>query len=489
MNIEELAKSKANSVPNSTLVKYYEAGIPQWHIEVIFTMLKSKKLSVLQEFIIKFISVGVDDIYEISNFLGVNKTAVNNAVAILQKNNLITVDIFCSKVKLTDKGEKALKEAATIIPEDIEYTLYVDGLIGNVYLSTRKFYTRKELRRFGIKSINNTVERPTLDTLIYEDVKRAINLFKKNNAYEKDRLNGDLQEISQLLKAYIEYKKVYVLVFMNNKSEELEFQVYEGKTRNDDYSIALQRQYNKNTSVFEFDMKELIDEKLDDDSLMNILPKEIIESAKSFSNKNSRLENEINNLTIQLDLINENKEEIDEESASERIRFLENRIAEIENERKSANRILSTYDHRPLLIDTLKNAKDTVVIVSPWIKSGGLDNEIISLIEKALQRKVRVIIGYGISKREDSDESILRKLSEIRNKNYGNKLEVLKLGNTHEKVLIKDREYMVITSFNWLSFKGDPKKGFRQETGFYTESKDTIKDMKEKLSIRMNINI
>ena len=47
MTIDELAKLKANSVPNSTLAKYYEAGIPQWHMETILTMLKSKKLSVL----------------------------------------------------------------------------------------------------------------------------------------------------------------------------------------------------------------------------------------------------------------------------------------------------------------------------------------------------------------------------------------------------------------------------------------------------------
>lgn len=184
MTIDELAKLKANSVPNSTLVKYYEAGIPQWHMEAILTMLKPKKLSVLQEFILKFISSGIDDVSDICNFLGVNKTAVNNAVAVLQKNNLITVDIFYSKLKLTDKGEKDLKEAATIVPEDIEYALYVDGLLGNVYLDTRKLYTSKELRSFEIKPINTTVERPTLDSLVYEEVKRAINLFKKNHAYE-----------------------------------------------------------------------------------------------------------------------------------------------------------------------------------------------------------------------------------------------------------------------------------------------------------------
>lgn len=490
MTIEELAKKKANSVPNSTLVKYYEAGIPQWHMESILTMLKPKKLSVLQEFILKFILSGIDDVSDICNFLGVNTSAVNNAVALLQKNSLIIVDIFYSKLKLTDKGEEALKEAATIVPEDIEYALYVDGLIGNVYLDTRKLYTPKELRNFEIKPINTTVEKPTLDTLVYEEVKRAINLFKKNHAYEQDKLEGELQEVSRVVKTYVEYKKVYVLVFINNKSEDIEFQVYDGTIRNDDYSIALQKQYNNNTRVLDFDSKESTDEE-SDNSLISVLPQEIIESAKSFSYKDSTLEREISNLTTQLDAIKDNSDDDEEqkESATERIRFLEKKIDEMKNERKGADRILSTYDHRPLLIDALENAQNTVVIVSPWIKSGGLNNEILGRIERALQRKTQVIIGYGISEKEDSDKWILQRLSDIQNKRYGNNLHLVRLSNTHEKVLIKDNEYMVITSFNWLSFKGDPNKGFRQETGYYTESKDAIKQMKANLSNRMSVKI
>ena len=491
MTIDELAKLKANSVPNSMLVKYYEAGIPQWHMETIFTMLKSKNLSVLQEFILKFIFSGIDDVSDICNFLGINKTAMNNAVAVLQKNSLITVDIFHSKLKLTDKGEVALKEAATIVPEDIEYALFVDGLLGNIYLDIRKLYTSKELRRFEIKPINTTVEKPTIDSLAYEEVKRAINLFKKNHAYEKDKLEGELQEVACVTKTYVEYKRVSVLVFMN-KSEDIEFQVFDGTTRNDDYSIALQKQYNSNACVLDFDSNDIPETKADN-SLINVLPRQIIENAKTFSYKDSTLKREISNLTTQLDAVKNNDEndsdEKQKESTSEQIRFLEKKIDEIENERKGADRILSTYDHRPLLLDALNNAQNIVVIVSPWIKSSGLNNEILGCIERALQRKTRVIIGYGISEKEDSDRWILQKLTDIRKKKYGNKLSLIKLSNTHEKVLIKDNEYMVITSFNWLSFKGDPNKGFRQETGYYTESKEAINQMKVNLSNRMNIKI
>ena len=153
------------------------------------------------------------------------------------------------------------------------------------------------------------------------------------------------------------------------------------------------------------------------------------------------------------------------------------------------DRILSTYDHRPLLLDALDSAQNIVIIVSPWIKSGGMNNEILERIESALKRNTCVIIGYGISEKEDSDKKILQKLTNMQNKKYGNKLLLIKLNNTHEKVLIKDNEYMVITSFNWLSFKGDPNKGFRQETGYYTESKEAIQQMKANLSNRMNMKI
>ena len=41
-------------------------------------------------------------------------------------------------------------------------------------LIREKLYKSKELRSFEIKPINATVEKPTLDSLVYEDVKRAI---------------------------------------------------------------------------------------------------------------------------------------------------------------------------------------------------------------------------------------------------------------------------------------------------------------------------
>lgn len=490
MKIEDLAKTKANSIPNSQLVKFYEAAIPQYHLETILTMEKRKKLSVLQEFTLKFVVEGMDEIETICNFLGINLTAVHTAVASLKKDEIVSVDIFNSKLKITEKGTKALKEAATIVPEDIEYAVYMDGLLGNVYLDPHSKYDKKQVKAFDLVSIAPNIETPTIDDLSFEDVKNAINLFKKRYSYEKDKLEGDLLEVARVEKTYVEYNKVSVLVFMNNKTEDLELQVYEGSTRNTDYENTLLQMYNNDTHIFEFDKKYETDS-VENLPLLSTLPAEIIEGAREFAQKSSSIDKEITQLNTQLLEIQEHNCEMEEgdESSTQKIKFLEKRIQEMEKEKKGADRILSTYDHRPLFIKALTEAENCIVIISPWIKEGGLNNEIINLIDRAASRKTRVIIGYGISEKEDSDRWIIKRLEDIKKKFYGKYLELIRLSNTHEKVLIMDNSFMVITSYNWLSFKGDPNRGFRQETGYYTESKECIADMKKNLSQEQRLGI
>ena len=40
-----------------------------------------------------------------------------------------------------------------------------------------------------------------------------------------------------------------------------------------------------------------------------------------------------------------------------------------------------------------------------------------------------------------------------------------RLGDTHAKILVVDDRFVIVTSFNWLSYKGDPNLPFRDERG------------------------
>lgn len=488
MTIEELARKYANTIPNSKLVKYYEAAIPQYCIDTVLIMEKEKPLSVLQEFILKFTAEGIDNIREICGFLGVNMTAVSTAVAEMQKVNLIVVDINDMRIKLTEKGRESLRAVKTITPEEVEYQICMDSFTGNIYIDSLNKYNKKDVKRFELVAVPPFIETPTLSNLKFEDVKVAIDKFRRNNYYSKDKLEGNLLDIAELDKVYTEYNKVYVLVFLNNKTGDIELRVFEKQTRRQEYENILLQMYNKHTRIFELDQKEDIDD-VKENSFYDILSDDIKNDAASYTNRAVEIDKEIEQLKSQLSEITNQSEGAEDENTRFQIHEIQQQIDEREDEREGATKILSTYDHRPLLIKALNEAHNSVIIVSPWIKRGGLNNEILSLIRSAVNRGINITIGYGISQKKDSDKWVLEELNKIaKNKNKG-KLQIVALNNTHEKVLIMDNKFLVITSFNWLSFGGDPKRGFRQETGIYTESIESILDMKADLSKRMDISL
>ena len=488
MTIEELARKYANTIPNSKLVKYYEAAIPQYCIDTVLIMEKEKPLSVLQEFILKFTAEGIDNIREICGFLGVNMTAVSTAVAEMQKINLIVVDINDMRIKLTEKGRESLRAVKTITPEEVEYQICMDSFTGNIYIDSLNKYNKKDVKRFELVAVPPFIETPTLSNLKFEDVKAAIDKFRRNNYYYKDKLEGNLLDIAELDKVYTEYNKVYVLVFLNNKTGDIELRVFEKQTRRQEYENILLQMYNKHTRIFELDQKEDIDD-VKENSFYDILSDDIKNDAASYTNRAVEIDKEIEQLKSQLSEITNQSEGSEDENTRFQIHEIQQQIDEREDEREGATKILSTYDHRPLLIKALNEAHNSVIIVSPWIKRGGLNNEILSLIRSAVNRGINITIGYGISQKKDSDKWVLEELNKIaKNKNKG-KLQIVALNNTHEKVLIMDNKFLVITSFNWLSFGGDPKRGFRQETGIYTESIESILDMKADLSKRMDISL
>ncbi len=49
-----------------------------------------------------------------------------------------------------------------------------------------------------------------------------------------------------------------------------------------------------------------------------------------------------------------------------------------------------------------------------------------------------------------------------------------RLGDTHAKILVVDDRFVIVTSFNWLSYKGDPNLPFRDERGTLVTVKSEI---------------
>jgi phosphatidylserine/phosphatidylglycerophosphate/cardiolipin synthase-like enzyme len=149
------------------------------------------------------------------------------------------------------------------------------------------------------------------------------------------------------------------------------------------------------------------------------------------------------------------------------------RIEELENQLESALaslpiRFLEVYEHRPLLEQAFKDSKERLMIISPWIRASSVDKRFLQQFENLLKRGVQVFIGYGLGENDDKKHSCdiqaEKNLQKLANQ-YKTNFLLKRLGDTHAKILISDAKFAVTTSFNWLSFKGDRDRTFRDERG------------------------
>lgn len=117
--------------------------------------------------------------------------------------------------------------------------------------------------------------------------------------------------------------------------------------------------------------------------------------------------------------------------------------------------IVDGINHWKELKEAISSARNEVVILSGWISSNVLDRDLLRLIEVRMQSGVTFIFGYGWqnSKGEhagfENTDFTIHALRELGRKHPG-KIFLHDFPN-HEKLLIKDRIYVICGSNNWLS--------------------------------------
>lgn len=120
---------------------------------------------------------------------------------------------------------------------------------------------------------------------------------------------------------------------------------------------------------------------------------------------------------------------------------------------------LSIWETKQQFIHALQSAKSKILIESPWIKRA--TREYIPYFEQLLTRGVQVVILYGIDDESEHDYKTIKQLEQLQDKYSPNfimidlpshlKTTSSKLTGSHRKILIKDDEFYISGSFNFLS--------------------------------------
>ncbi len=110
--------------------------------------------------------------------------------------------------------------------------------------------------------------------------------------------------------------------------------------------------------------------------------------------------------------------------------------------------------------EILNLAKRQIIIYSPWLSQAVVDEKFLTLLQKLINSGVWILIGYGISQRQEDEEQLIppeveEKLRSLKTPNGLPALQIFWLGDSHVKEIIVDREIYLCGSHHWLSDRGD----------------------------------
>ncbi|AYJ77765.1 phospholipase D-like domain-containing protein [Aliarcobacter cryaerophilus] len=406
---------------NYELYDIQEFYYPYFKITCNCIFREKTQLSIVEEIFLNAIKEGIDDLKKLEQFLSIDKEVFEELAARLHIDNLF---IEMPILMLTEEGIKTLNENSSLtITEDDKY-LILDGILG-IPVSI----DIKDEREKNINNTNNLkVQIPypkteSLDKNINNKALQTILFETFKNSNKKDK---EIYEIKEILETY-QFHKKYIALFFKNDNNPKKILILNDGCPNDELTNLITKFEQEGNNLFDFSKES----KKEQEELYNV--KNIYEYA-----------------------------EIDKLSNGTQ---------------------LSTYQHPKFFDYALKYSKKEIILVSPWIKWEVISSKKI-YIENALKRNVKIILHYGMCSKDkddidDKSNDFFKKLK----KKYKDLL-IININNIsdHSKILICDRDWMITTSFNWTSFKGDISKQERKERGSFINDKNEIEKVVKEYS-------
>ncbi|MCX4723836.1 hypothetical protein [Streptomyces sp. NBC_01306] len=432
-----IAKRYGDSRPGLNLVAVADAALPVTQLNVDVLAQERKAIPLLDEFVIRLVSNGVRDPEEIANILGLDlKLAESAIVEQLAADNLARAAGQKTRVELTPQGRLMAVELEAVRPVHRLLPVTFDRLTWGVASYRPEFLVpKKEAEEAGL------VVLPAIRSqrIVPADVTVAsLNRLISDGA--ENRRNLEVLAVEKMAPKKHRYLPVKLLVFSDDPRTEIQLGVVVDGQLSAPHERALLSSGGPsalNITVGEPASRPLLPADL-----------EAIRTRQQRPSSDNSTSPPVDSLAKQ------------KESSIE-------------------VRDVSVHEHPDFLRESLAGSKQRLLIVAPWIKNSIVDTTFISSLERLLRRGVKIHIAYGIG--EDDRDSHERAISRLRNLGgrYKESFTFIRLKNSHAKILISD-DIWINTSFNWLSFKGDPNRTYRMEEGILVRGSKRVNEAYEK---------
>lgn len=407
MDIKEIHKKLGKQCPSDYKInEIIPFAYPFRRVRINATVNKSPEKTIQQVYsvLLRSIQVGYNTEKQIIDFLGLHKEDfILRELYFLRERGFAD---FSSGVWLvTEQGEKFITDNSILkVLEEEEYEFLIDAITNDAL--------QKEFRLFSDKKNENKLQ-PEFDfgikspELLNNKSEQIADIYKKENKGKAYLVDFDK---SNILFDKKEYQDFYLIEYIPNASKTIDLEP-RIEIRNTDKDYSLDRRLTK--------------------ILSNRYPSVIYDFTSSERASIAKIENEI---------------------LAKEFNVTHKPVTETQT--------LSIWETQAKFEESLKTVKKKILIESPWIKQATL--RYIGLMEKALKKGVTFYILYGIEGNDEHHRRAEKEMERLQREYKGFNLIHLpthfkNIGNyqmtgTHRKLVIKDNEFFIQGSFNFLSF-------------------------------------
>jgi hypothetical protein len=470
LNADRVAQRFAER-PGFALASYGEVGLPFFRVQVRALVLEKKPVGPFAEFTLRAVANGITQLPQIGEFLGLDQVVLEQTVADLLAAGDLSLraasGVTPSSLQLTEKGRRTLAEADQVQPAEHLLEIDFDALLRKPYLYVDGLVTPRELRERGAREIPpSPSRRPEVGDIDIVALRRIVQEYA-----ERRQIRADLLGVTSLGERHSYFLPAVLLVYQSLHSADVQVGFAMSGRISPEHEAAFAHARLRKRFVLGGEGGPSAEE-----VAAQLLGKDLVEKADR--GDVLRLQGVIANA-----LAVSEGQEVDPALAAEAA------VAE-EQLRALPVRPLETYEHPKYLRDALATSSQRLLIISPWLRRAVVDRQFVADLERLLSQNVDVYIGWGISKTEmerDADASVRADLDRLaaRHQNF----RFVWLGDTHAKVLLSDDRFVIVGSFNWLSFQGDPGKTFRDERGMFVAIPLVIEEQFNLLAARFSSTV
>lgn len=454
MNLEQVLEQTAHARSGYDLISYKEAGLPVYVLTLRILVLERKALGPIEEAVLKSVQAGLEAPSNIFEFLGLPQSVLTPVLASLNTSELINYSRSApdtdAKVTLSAKGREAIAEAATVKPREIPVKVCFDALTKKLlFVDPEQLYRARDMKGYGYFEVPaGTSKRPEVEDIALQNFDKVL----QRQRAQTDA-TSDLLAIRRIERRELHYMGCVMLF-------------YRSQSQPDDIEVAFWREDGL-AIEHELCFRDLGG------------PEQV--GARLLASPAATPDLSIPEIIVSVTQADARPAE----SLPQNARVLKEAGANGSSPEASPEaetiQTLLCHEHHAFLTKALTSAQRRLVIVSPWIRDSVVNWPFVKSLEVLLHQGVEVYIGYGIDKADGDGRKNAARDKPAITANAEKDLTALAekfpsfrfvyVGNTHRKSLICDDEFAVVTSFNWLSYKGDSRGSPRDEHGIVFRKK------------------